>query len=353
MAVRQSSELAIYRQADTVCYVLLENSRPAEVLFDPPGPLIHRQDIYLGQVRQVLPALDCAFVDIGSGHDGMLPLSEAPENLKPGRPLIVQIKKEAAAGKGHPLTTHIQLPGPYAVFKPGGINKRRSKLLAFSPDEQDRLYAENLNSLQQTWSNLVADSQQGPVPRLLLDVGKPLLTALNSFVSPVLQQIRVEGEDLYDACYQAMVQLMPAFRHLLHAFVPSAGYGLAAVLSLTDLQESLVRRKVWLGNGGTLMIERTEAMTVIDVNSGKDTQSRTKDSLRLRTNLLATEEIARQLRLRNLGGIVVIDFINLENDADRTAVQAALQTALESDRAPCRLLGYTALGLFEMTRTAL
>ena len=180
-----------------------------------------------------------------------------------------------------------------------------------------------------------------------------MITALSSFVSPSLRRIRVEGNDLFQDVYQEMKQLMPSFLPLLELYVPTSDYGLAAVLSLGDLPESLLRRKVWLENGGYIVIDRTEAMTIIDVNSGKDTRIKDTGGLRLRTNLLAAREIARQLRLRNLGGIVIIDFINLAGDEDKAAVQSALQEALEADRASSRLLGFTALGLFEMTRTAL
>lgn len=346
-------ELAVYSQGDLVYFVLLEDDKPVELIIDQPGKDIHRQDIYLGLVRKVVPALACAFVDIGTVHDALLPIAQAPPDIKTGRPLIVQIMKEAAAGKGHALTTRIQLPGPFAVLKTQGPNRRRSKLLAFSADEQERLFEKDLTSLRQTWAHLVAESGSGDVPRLLLACGNPMSTALRSFVSPSLRRIRVEGNDLFQDIYQEMKQLMPSFLPLLELYVPPSDYGLAAALSLGDLPESLSRRKVWLENGGYIVVDRTEAMTVIDVNSGKDTRIKEDGDLRLRTNLLAAREIARQLRLRNLGGIVVIDFINLTSEEDKTAVQSALQEALEADRASSRLLGFTALGLFEMTRTAL
>lgn len=358
------AEMAVYREGDAVYYVLLENGKPVEWMADIPGQTLHRLDIYLGQVRQVVPALKCAFINLGSGHDAMLPLADAPAEIKPGNPVIVQIRREAPAGKGPRVTTRIELPGSFAVFKTHGSSKRRSKLAAFPRDEQDHLFATERASLEQTWLRLVAESASGPVPRQLLAFGAPMTMALNTYVSPTLRRIRIEGAELFDSLFRHMQQSMPGFLSLLELYVPTADYGLAAVLSLTHLSDILSKRKVWLDQGGFITIDRTEAMTVIDVNSGKDTRgkdTRGKDTqdgrdsldLRLRTNLQAAREIASQLRLRNTGGIIIIDFINMADDAERNAVQAALGEALAADRASSRLLGFTALGLFEMTRTAI
>ena len=384
------SEMAVYREGDAVYYVLLENGKPAEWMADKPEQTLHRLDVHLGQVRQIVPALNCAFINLGSGHDAMLPLADAPAEIKPGSPVIIQIRREAPVGKGPLVTTRIELPGSFAVFRTHGSSKRRSKLAAFPRDVQEQLFADEYASLEQTWLRLVAESESGPVPRQLLAFGAPMTMALNTYVSPALRRIRIEGAELFDTLFRHMRQSMPGFLPLLELHVPTADYGLAAVLSLTHLPDILSKRKVWLDQGGFITIDRTEAMTVIDVNSGKDTrgqdkrhkvtnvkQTRDKDTrdkdtrdmdakvgnvsqdgrdasdLRLRTNLQAAREIASQLRLRNLGGIIIIDFINMADDAERNEVQAALGEALEADRASSRLLGFTALGLFEMTRTAI
>ena len=348
-------EMAVFREGETIYYVLLEDGKPAEWMAEQPGQPLHRLDIFLGQVRQVVPALNCAFVKIGDGHDAMLPLAEVPADIKPGSPVIIQIRREAPAGKGPMVTTRIQLPGAYAVFKTHSASKRRSKLSAFPREEQEHLFARDLASLEQTWHRLRDESCQGPIPRLLLACGAPLSIALNTYVSPTLRRIRVEGSALFATIYQQMQQNMPDFLALPELYVPTADYGLAAVLGLIHLPDLVAKRKVWLDNGGFITIDRTEALTVIDVNSGKDIRSAQPGAsadLRLRTNLLAAREIAAQVRLRNIGGIVIIDFINLTDDTERSAVQAALEEALQADRASSRLLGFTALDLFEMTRTA-
>lgn len=358
-----NAELVIYPQDDQLCCVLTEDGQPVEWLVDTDlqtsglmtsGPqTLHRQDILLGRVRQVTPALSCVFVDIGLPHDAMLPLADAPVGIKAGQSIIVQIHRLTNADKGHQVTTVIELPGPFAVYIPQGSAKRRSKLRAFPSDVQQKLYQEDLSRLEKIWNSLLADSLQGQVPRCLLAAGDLVQTALISFISPDLKRILIEGDELFSRTYALVKDLMPAYLPLLALHVPGKGYGLAAVLGLTDLAVRVRQRKIWLDNGGFLVIDHTEALTVIDVNSGKDVKGRVNSDLRRRTNQIAAVEIARQLRLRNLGGNIVIDFLNLPDDAARSDLYAVMTAAMLRDRAKHRLLGFTALGLLEMTRTAL
>ena len=348
-----NAELAIYPQEGRLCCVLTEDGQPVEWLAEDNLQTLHRQDILLGRVRQVTPALACVFIDIGLPHDAMLPLAEAPATIKAGQSIIVQIRRETTADKGHQITTRIELPGPFAVYIPQGSPKRRSKLRAFAADVQQSLYQDDLARLEKIWNRLLAESTQGPVPRCLLAAGNPLQTALISFVSPDLKRILIEGDEVFNRVYTLVKELMPAYLPLLSLHVPGSGYGLAAVLGLTDLPVRVKQRKIWMDNGGFLVIDRTEALTVIDVNSGKDIKGRANPDLRQRTNIIAAVEIARQLRLRNLGGNIVIDFLNLPDDAARSELYTAMTAAMMRDRAKHRLLGFTALGLLEMTRTAL
>jgi ribonuclease G len=346
------TELAIYHQADAVCCALLEDGQPVELLIDDRRKQLRRHDVLLGQVRQVATSLNAVFIDIGEPHDAMLPQEEAGQDIKPGQRLIVQIKRATAAGKGHQVTARIQLPGPFAVFNSEGPPMRRSKLQSFALAKQRALFAQDLARLRDIWQDIQQQSRIGPAPRLLLAAGDPLTTALTSFVSDSLANIQVEGDDLFAQVYTTVQNLMPPYLPLLSLFMPTGSYGLAAALSLTDLPQRLNDRKVWLDNGGFLIIDRTEALTVIDVNSGKDIRGRDNTGLRLRTNLLAAGTIARQLRLRNLGGMIIIDFIDLKDMADREALLDTFRAALARDRARCRVVGFTSLGLLEMTRSA-
>jgi ribonuclease G len=347
-----NAELDILSLNGLVSCVLLEDGCPAELLVDDGRTSPRRQDILLGLVRQVVPSLSCVFVDIGDSHDALLPIREAPADVKAGQPLMVQVRRETAAGKGHQVTTHIRLPGPFAVYNPTGAPKHRSKLAAFAPDEQKALFTADLQRLAAIWQTLLQDSNHGPVPRRLLALGDPIHTALISCITPELSKIRVEGDVLFRRVYDQIKTLMPPYLPLLTLHVPSAGYSLADVLGLGDLPEALVRRKVWLGGGGYLVIDKAEALTVIDVNSGKDIRGTANSTLRQRINNEAAAEIACQLRLRNIGGGIVMDFLNLDTDEEREALAETLRQALARDRAHWRVFGFTALGLLEMTRTA-
>jgi Ribonuclease G/E len=347
-----NAELAIYSENGTENIVVLEDGRPVEWLRAGGEPRLHKLDIVLGLVRQVTPALRCAFVDIGDVHDAMLPLRDPRPAVKTGQPLLVQIRREAPPGKGHQVSQNIQLPGPYAVFASEGSAKRRSKLADFPESERETLFLTDLTRLRGVWQKVHQASATGPVPRLLLAAGDPLTVALTSLVSARIQQIRVEGDALFGQVYEKIAALMPEYLPKLAIYVPAQGYGLAAVLGLGQTAVQMAGRKVWLDNGGCITIDRTEALTAIDVNSGKDVRGEDSAGLRLRTNLLAAEAVARQIRLRNLGGIFVIDFLKMQDTAEQEAVQARLAELTARDRAYCRLVGFTGLGLFEMTRTA-
>lgn len=347
-----NSELVIYHDQTQLCCVLLEQGRPADLLRGNPNTP-HRQDIYLGKVTRVTPALDCAFVDIGDSHDAMLNLSEAPADIKTGQPIVIQVRRVTDEGKGVQVTTRISLPGPYAVHNPAGRPKKRSRLNAFPDDAARSLFETDLARLTALWQETVEKSKSGAVPRCLLPLGEPLHAALISLIQPGLSRILIEGDALFARVYDLVKTLMPPSLPLLALHVPAAGYGLASALGLANLIESLGQRRVWLDNGGYLVIDRTEALTVIDVNSGKDVRGGENQDLRLRTNQQAAREIARQLRLRNIGGIIIVDFLNLPDEASQTELTSYLTGELANDRASVRIVGFTGLGLLEMTRTAL
>lgn len=349
--VAAPTELIVFRQQDAVCCVLTESGKPAEVIRSTAEQVLHRQDIVLGVVRQVLPALSGAFIDIGEDHDALLPIAEASPGIKAGQRVIVQIRKENANGKGHRVTTRIELPGPYAVLLPFGHPRRRSKLRGLPRQEQDALYSMDLERLGNIWRDILEDSRAGPLPRLLHPFGDPCYTALISWVRPELTRIRVDDMDLYNELYRQLAELMPQSLPLLQYQRREGDFGLAAIQGLADLDEQLNRRKIMLDSGGFIVIDRTEALTAIDVNSGRDIRGRTGQQLRLRTNLQAAVAVARQLRLRNIGGMIVIDFLRLEQESDRNQIEQQLRQSLAQDRARLKVFGFSAMGLFELTRS--
>ena len=345
------AEIAIYRQDNCLNIVLLEDGQAVEWLCDADKTTIRRQDIILGKVTQVSAALASVFIDIGDSHDAILPLTEAPAKVKAGQQLIVQIRRLTADSKGHQATTRIRLAGPFAVYNPKGKSKPRSRLTAFDAAHQQAFFTADLQRLEQTWRQIDEQAVSGPVPRVLIPLGEPLHAALLRLITAETVKIRVEGEELFSRVYNLVQDLMPIYTPLLDLHVPRGGYGLAAVLGLGTLPDEVSRRKIWLKSGGFIVIDPTEAMTVIDVNSGKDTRGGENDALRLRTNCEAAAEIARQLRLRNTGGCIVIDFLNMASEEDQGKVVETMRQSLARDKAKSRIYGFTSMGLLEMTRS--
>lgn len=345
------AEIAIYRQNDCLNIVLLEDGQAVEWFFNNDETTIRCQDIILGKVTQVSAALASVFVDIGDSHDAILPLTDAPAKVKAGQPLIVQIRRLTGDSKGHQATTRIRLAGPFAVYNPKGKAKPHTRLAAFDAARQQALFAADLQRLEQAWQQINDQAASGPVPRILLPLGEPLHAALLRLISADTVKIRVEGNELFGQIDNLIQELMPVYTPLLHLHVPRDGYGLAAALGLGTLPDEVSRRKIWMKSGGFIVIDPTEAMTVIDVNSGKDMRGGENDTLRLRTNSEAVAEIARQLRLRNISGCIVIDFLNMASEADQVSILGKLREGLARDKAKCRIYGFTAMGLLEMTRS--
>jgi len=332
--------------------VLLEDDQPVEWLRPPASGEALRQDIFLGQVAQIHPALQVAFIDIGLPLQGWLPQRQAAPGLVCGQPVVVQIRRLAAAGKGHQLTGRPQLPGPFAVLDLA-LNRciRRSKLAAFPVAEQDKLFAADSQRLQQLWQQLLTEAGHGPVPRRLARFAEPIPQALNNWPTQNLASIQVEGADLFARVDRLLQATEPWLRPLLRIHPQSSDYSLAALFRISDLAEQTTRRRVMLSHGGWIVLDPTEALLAIDVNSGK-ASARDQSELHRQTNQLAARTIARHLRLRNVGGLVVIDFIRLAA-ADQAALQSDFTAILARDRGRIDIGGFTTLGLFELYRHAL
>jgi Ribonuclease G/E len=357
---RTPETLAVYRTAaGRLRIVLLQAGSPCEVL-DGPDPLDPQAaaarppregDLVLGVVRRVVKDLSAAFVDIGEEHDGFLPLSDAPPGCKAGQRLPVLVARRMPDGKGHRVDARIALPGPYAVFRPSAGPKRRTRLKSLDPAAAAAAFDRDLARLSAEWAAIAAAAASGPAPRRLGDYGAPLYRALCGLAGPATVSVRVDGSDLLALVHAEIARILPELVPLLSLSVPVGGYGLEAALGLSGLDDAMRKRTVRLPSGGSLVLDRTEALHVLDVNSGKDVRRRPGDPLALRTNLEAAREAARQIRLRDLQGILLIDFIRMETDAERTAVAAAFREAAEGDRAKVRPEGFTKLGLFEATRS--
>ena len=332
-------------------------------------------EIYKARVDSVLPGMHAAFVNLGDGRNGFLYLDDVPDrNVKPNAEMIVQVVKSARKGKGARVTPRVSLAGRYLVLVPGGHETGVSKRIA-DEDERARLRGlarscrpqgyglivrtvaegcdeENLmrdvEELLEQWQEVEENGRRNAAPCLLYrDLGL-LERVLRDELDGDVTEIVVDNEEERDRVEEWL-------KHFRDGEPPEVNYyrGNTPLFEIYGIEkeiEGLLDRKVWLHSGAYLVIDQTEALTVIDVNTGKFTGSTDLRHTVLATNLEAADEVARQLRLRALGGIVVIDFIDMETDEDRRALVARLQELFRKDRYRARVYGVTGLGLVEITR---
>ena len=338
---------------------LMEGKKLLSFSRDTQGE-IEAEQIYLGVVDRIVKGMEAAFVRLGKNQTGFLPFSECPEKPRSGERIPVQVKKPPAGDKAPYLTADVALPGRYAILTPfssrcavsqkisdEGLRRRlldTAARLAPAPmgvvmrtesaraEEGD--IAADLQALFETWGQVEEKRKTAQAPCLLLGRQDALSRLL-----------RNEHGDVGALITNAPESLPPLSIPVQHCENPFDLYGVKAKL------EKSLQRKVWLDCGGFLVIDRTEAMTVIDVNSGKFTGGKTgAEDTFLRLNLEAAREIARLLRLRNAGGIIIVDFVDMASDESRAAVAAAMEDALRDDPVKAVVHGFTHLGLMELTR---
>ena len=323
--------------------------------------------VLLGRVERVVKATDAAFVDIGAERNGFLPLKERSESfagqpVREGDRVTVQVVREAHGGKGAFLTRDVSLTGETLILMP--LNRFTGASGKLPKDEADRLrelgrtlsggrfglvmrtaaahadpgaIAEEAEALWRRWEAIAAAAPTAPAPSVLWR-GR---TALESLLDDYLPR-GVDAVISDDPAAEALCAGRCAFRAVKADPLETAGVP-------AKLEEALHRR-VWLKSGANLVIDECEALTVIDVNTAKNTARRGHEKAMAGVNAEACAEIARQVRLRSLGGIIVIDMIDMVDEADRAHVLEALKAAFAADRAKTVIHGYTALGLIEMTR---
>jgi ribonuclease E len=346
-------------------------------------------NVYLGKVQNVLPSMEAAFVDIGRGRNAVLYAGEVnwdaaglegqPKRieaaLKPGDPVLVQVSKDPLGHKGARLTAQISLPGRFVVYVPEGqmtgISRKlpdaeRSRLKAILrqvvPEDAGvivRTAAEgaaeeelrrDVERLAEQWTQIqekVASAGGGPA----LLHGEPDLAikVVRDIFNEDFTQLLVEGSEIAETLTEYVAGVAP---DLAERVRPWVGPGdLFREMRIDEQLAKALDRKVWLPSGGSLVIDRTEAMTVVDVNTGKFTgQGGNLEETVTRNNLEAAEEIVRQLRLRDIGGIIVVDFIDMVLESNRDLVLRRLVECLGRDRTKHQVAEVTSLGLVQMTR---
>jgi ribonuclease E len=347
-------------------------------------------NVYLGRVQNVLPSMEAAFVDIGKGRNAVLYAGEVnwsslghkdgqPRKiesvLSSGQPILVQVTKDPIGHKGARLTSQVSLAGRFLVYVPDGTtsgisrklpdterNRLKTLLKEIVPDtagvivrtaaegaSEDEL-TRDVERLKARWED-IEKKAKGQSPQLLY--GEPDLTlkVVRDLFTEDFNKLVIEGQDAWDTVQGYVSHVAPDLESRLERYESADGRDAFTSYRIDEQIHKGLDRKVWLPSGGSLVIDRTEAMTVVDVNTGKFTGSGGNlEETVTKNNLEAAEEIVRQLRLRDIGGIIVVDFIDMVLESNRDLVLRRLVECLGRDRTRHQVAEVTSLGLVQMTR---
>ena len=352
-----------------------------------------KSNIYKGHVTRVEPSLEAVFVEYGAGRQGFLSMREIAnsyykadprqtsnirELITEGTELLVQVEKEERGNKGAALSTFISLAGRYLVLMPnnpkgGGISRQISGSVREELKEmlsslniprgmsvivrtagigrsQEELQLD-LQHLLDLWAQIQTTTSSGPSPMLVHQEAGVVTRAIRDYLRDDVAEILIDSEQAYTEAYNFVKAVMPRQLDKLKTY--TLNEPLFAHFGIESQIQTAYEREVKLPSGGSIVIDQTEALVSIDINSAKSTRGHDVEDTALNTNLEAAEEIARQLRLRDIGGLVVIDFIDMTKDRNQRMVEAKLREATQSDRARIQFGQLSRFGLMEMSRQRL
>lgn len=380
---------------DETRVALLEDGQMSEMHTETRGQERLVGNIYKGKVANILPGMQAAFMDIGLEKNAFLyagdivrdmgdeaagggsPTAEVPkisDVLRPHEEILVQVLKQPGGTKGARVTTHITLPGRFIVLMPTvehvGISRRvkdeeeRSRLkdmaqrlcppgmglilrTAAAQASEAEIEAE-IRLLKKIWQQIQDRAAVVSAPRLVHAEENLLFRTVRDAFTADIDELVVNDQEAYKRICDLIALLAPELRPRVRYY--SGSVPIFDAYALEDKMERLLQRRVWLRNGAYLIFDETEALTVVDVNTGKYIGRSDLQETILNTNLEAADEIARQLRLRDLSGIIIVDFIDMESEENRQKVLERLQNAVSSDPTRTHVLGMTQLGLVEITR---
>ena len=383
--------MLVRQTGDRTQIAVLEDKIMVEHYVNRNSNISYVGNVYLGKVQNVLPSMEAAFVDIGKGRNAVLYAGEVNWDaagmaesanrkiehvLKTGQSVLVQVTKDPIGQKGARLTSQVSLPGRYLVYVPSGemsgISRRlpeqerarlKTILKGLLPDEagvivrtasegaSEEELANDVKRLQEIWSDIQEKSENPSTSAPSLLYSEPDLTVrvIRDIFNEDFKQLIVQGDQAWEDINGYLATIAPELTSKIEKWT-----GQRDLFTEHRIEEQLAKafdRKVYLPSGGSLVIDRTEAMVVIDVNTGKFIgKGGNLEETVTKNNLEAAEEIARQLRLRDLGGIVVIDFIDMALESNRDLVLRRLVECLGRDRTKHQVAEVTSLGLVQMTR---
>lgn len=382
-------------QAEEVRVAIVHGSRLDNLDIEILGKEQQKANVYKGKITRIEPSLEAVFVDYGAPRHGFLPFREIAKSyyrkhdtetekfsirdkLSEGQELIVQIEKETRGNKGAALTTYVSLAGCYLVLMPmspaaGGISRRidgedreelRQVLSQLTiPDEMGvivrtaglgREIADlqwDLDVLIKQWQAIEQASNNRPAPFLIFQESSVVIRAIRDHLRPDINEILVDAPKVFDEVTKHIQMMRPEYISKLKLYNDSIP--LFSRFQIESQIEMAFQREVTLQSGGSIVIDHTEALISIDINSAKATKGGDIEETALHTNLEAADEIARQLRLRDIGGLIVIDFIDMTINRNQREVEQRLRDALSVDRARVQIGKISRFGLLEMSRQRL
>ncbi len=383
-------------QKEEVRVAMVDGQQLYDLDVEVPSREQKKSNVYKGKITRVEPSLEACFVDYGAERHGFLPFKEVSRMyfteeaqkssgrpdirtaIKEGQEIVIQVEKEERGNKGAALTTFISLAGRYLVLMPnnpraGGVSRRiegedrnliRDALSQLEvPDGMGLIVrtagvgrnAEelqwDLDYLLQLWSAFEAAAAERPSPFLIYQESDVTTRALRDYFRSDIAEVLIDSKEVYEAAMDFVKQVMPNSVQKIKYYDDTVP--LFNRFQVENQIESAYRREVQLPSGGAIVIDHTEALISIDVNSARATKGGDIEETATNTNLEAADEIARQLRLRDLGGLVVIDFIDMMNNRNQRAVESRLNAAVEADRARVQIGRISRFGLMEMSRQRL
>ena len=381
-------------QAEELRVAIVDGQQLYDIDIEQPNKEQKKSNIYKGRIVRLEPSLEAAFVEYGSGRHGFLPLKEISrdyfvpgidpnkasmkEYLREGQEVVVQVDKEERGNKGAALTTYISLAGRYMVLMPnsptaGGVSRRiegddrqalKQTMDALNiPDDMGVIIrtagmgreAEelqwDLDYLIQVWNAISQAALSKPSPFLIYQESRLIIRALRDYMRPDIGEVLVDTIEIHEQAHDFMQLVMPHNLRKLKLYKDDIP--LFNRFQIESQIEQAYERTLRLPSGGSIVMDQTEALTAVDVNSSRATKGGDIEETALNTNLEAAEEVARQLRLRDMGGLVVIDFIDMSSGKHQRMVEDRLQQALKVDRARVQIGKISRFGLLELSRQRL
>ncbi len=377
-------EIIISARNEMTRVALLENRVPMEVYFETDQEICLVGSIFKGRVENVLPGIEAAFVDVGIGRNAFLYVNDVlsdrsgrarsiREMLRPGEEIIVQVAKDPLGNKGPRVTMRVNLPGRFSVLMPTvnhvGVSRRieqeeererlKEAVMNLRPpgmgvivrtaarNVPDETLGEDLRMLHELWQDIQKRAAISSAPALLYRECGLLPRIIRDMFTEEVDRMVLDSSMAFKQVHTLLDTINPALRDRVYLEEKA---DIFEDYNVNQEINKALQRRVWLRCGGYLIFDQAEALTVIDVNTGKFTGRTDLEDTVFKTNMDAAVEIARQLRLRNLGGIIIIDFIDMASEEHQAKILDVLTEEIKKDRRRTHVMGLTRLGLVELTR---